>query len=181
MSELNVILEEIYDQAKIGRWQKVLSEWKDFPVIAKRCSRYEKETSGWSFLHQAAYFGNVQACRELIRLGASANKPSRDGKTAVDVAVEKGFVELAALLQSSLHDEGSLWANSTDSDLGPSSDRWEEAIEHCAREAMLVAYAGGVVKIPPGARYFSDSFDRVLIGWHGTYDPPCGMDGCSML
>lgn len=181
MSELQVFIEEIYGQAKIGRWQKVLSEWKDYPVIAKRCSRYENKTSGWSFLHQAAYFGDARACRELIRLGASADKPSRDGKTAVDVALEKGFFELADLLRRSLHDEGSLWSSSTDSDLRPSSDRWEEAREHCAREAILVAYAGGVVKIPLGARYFADSFGRVLIGWHGTYDPPCGMDGCSML
>jgi hypothetical protein len=39
---------------------------------------------------------------------------------------------------------------------------------------------GGVVKIPSGARYFADSFERVLVGWHGSYDPPVGMD-CELM
>jgi hypothetical protein len=46
---------------------------------------------------------------------------------------------------------------------------------------MQVAYAGGVAAIPEGSRYFVDSFERTLVGWHDTYDPPCGMDGESMI
>ena len=86
VNEIKDLIEEVYEQAKIGRWHQVISEWEGFPVVAKRCSRYEKETSGWSFLHQASYFGNEAACRALIRLGAPVNKQSRDGKTAADVA-----------------------------------------------------------------------------------------------
>jgi uncharacterized protein len=40
---------------------------------------------------------------------------------------------------------------------------------------MKVAYGGGVVVIPLGAKYFVDSFERTVVGWHGTYDPPGGM------
>ena len=46
---------------------------------------------------------------------------------------------------------------------------------------MRVAYAGGVITIRQGSRHFVDSFDRTLIGWHGTYDPPSGMDDAALL
>jgi uncharacterized protein len=46
---------------------------------------------------------------------------------------------------------------------------------------MRVAYAGTVVVIPPRARYYADSLERILIGWHGTYDLPRGMDGEPMV
>jgi hypothetical protein len=34
---------------------------------------YRNASSGWTFLHQAAYFGNEAASRELIRWGAKVN------------------------------------------------------------------------------------------------------------
>lgn len=68
-----------------------------------------------------------------------------------------------------------------DSVLLPSSHQWSEATERLSSEAMRVAYGGGVVEISAGARYFVDSLERVLVGWHGTYDPPCGMDGEPMI
>jgi hypothetical protein len=46
---------------------------------------------------------------------------------------------------------------------------------------MAVAYGGAVISIPKGAVYYADSFGRVLIGWHGTYSPPRGMDGEPMV
>lgn len=181
VSGLQSVIEEAYKQAKKGQWERVLAEWKAFPRIAYRCSRYQKESSGWTFLHQAAYFGQELACRELIRLGAAVNRLSREGKTSADVAEEKGHTALAALLRRAYKHEGSQWVAPADPDLRPSSGCWEEANECRATEAMLVAYAGGVVKIPAGRRYFADSFERVLIGWHGSYDPPCGMDGEPMV
>lgn len=38
-----------------------------------------------------------------------------------------------------------------------------------------------VLYSPAGSRYFADEFERTLVGWHGTYDPPRGMDGESMM
>lgn len=170
-----------YEQAKSGNWDLLLRKWSEVPLFAVRCSRYQKPSSGWSFLHQAAYFGNEAACRELIRLGSSVSKKAIDRKTAADVAREKGYLELAALLQRATQEDQSLWSPPIDPNLLPSSSLWNEANERRAQNKILVSYAGGVVKIPEGAKYFVDSFGLVLVGWHGTYDPPCGMDGESML
>lgn len=79
MSELQDLITHSYEQAKSGYWDRVLSEWTEFPLIARWCSRFQKDSSGWTFLHQAAYFGNQGACLELIRLGASVGKASNDG------------------------------------------------------------------------------------------------------
>ena len=181
MSELQSLIEACYEQAKTGKWQRVLADWQELPLLARRCSRYQKASSGWGFLHQAAYFGNEAACRELIRMGASIRQLSLKRETAIGVAQNKGHNALAALLRRARLDEGSLWAVPCDPDLLPSSCLWDEALECRATETLLVAYGGGVVKIPHGSRYFTDAFGRVLVGWHGTYDPPCGMDGESMI
>ena len=181
MSEFQNLVTKAYEQAKSGNWDQVMSEWKEIPLLARRCSRYQRRSSGWTFLHQAAYFGREKACRELVRLGASIGILSRDGKTAADISHEKGHAALASLLRRGLQDKESLWAAPIDPDLRPSSSLWNEAVGCRALEVTLIAYGGSVVKIPNGARYFEDSFGRVLIGWHGTYDPPCGMDGGSMI
>jgi uncharacterized protein len=181
VNELQKLVEVAYEQAKIGEWDRVLSGWREMPLLARQCSRYQKESSGWGFLHQAAYFGNEAACRELIRLGASVGSLSSKGKTSVDISLERGHVAVASLLQRALLDKESIWATAIDPDLRPSSALWGEAVEYRASEVLLVSYAGGIVKIPNGARHFEDSFGRILIGWHGTYDPPCGMDGESMI
>lgn len=181
MSELNKLIEETYAQAKRGEWGKVLSAWNQIPLLARRCSRYSKPSSGWTFLHQAAYFGREDACRELIRLGAHVSKPSLDRKTTADVAHERGHSALAGLLQKASEGHDSLWAAPEDTDLLPSSCLWSEAKESRATEMLLVAYGGGLVQIPVHSRYFVDSFDRAIVGWHGSYDPPYGMDGYSMV
>lgn len=181
MSEIQKLIMNSYENAKKGKWEKVISEWKEIPLLARRCSRYQKSSSGWTFLHQAAYFGHEAVCIELIRLGADPGRLSHDGKAAADVACENGHGALGSLLKQAMPERDSLWAPSSDPDLLPGSNQWNEAEERWAAEFMLVAYGGGVVKIPKGGRFFVDSFDRVLVGWHGTYDPPCGMDGESMI
>jgi hypothetical protein len=85
------------------------------------------------------------------------------------------------LLRQAAHGAKSLWSAPEDPNVLPSSNQWGDAAERRASVAMPVAYGRGVVTIPAGARYFADAFERPLIGWHGTYDPPCGMDGGSMV
>ena len=132
-------------------------------------------------MHQAAYFGHEAACRELIRLGAAVDTLSRERQSAADVAEERKYPALAALLRRASYSAESLWIAPKDPNLLPSSNLWEEATERRTSEAICVAYGGGVVKIAAWSRYFVDSFERTLVGWHGTYDPPCGMDGEPMV
>lgn len=181
MSSLSKFIANAYELAKAGDWDAVLSEWQEFPVLARRCSRYQKRESGWTFLHQAAYFGNESACRELIKFGADVGAETNIGKNAAQVALDKGHSALALMLQRAVHERNSPWAPSPDADLLPSSNAWQEALEHRATDSILVAYADGVVKISKGCRFYGDAFGRILIGWHGTFDPPCDMAGESVL
>lgn len=181
MSELKRPIEQSYENAKRGDWEKVLGEWTEIPLIARRCSRYQKPSSGWTFLHQAAYFGHEKAVRELIRLGASVGTRAKDGSSAEDISRQQGQSALAALLQRAQQPKDSLWSPALDPDLLPSSNLWQEAKERSALEPIFVAYGGGTVFIPRRSRYFVDSFERVLIGWHGTFNPPVDMDAESLL
>jgi uncharacterized protein len=181
MSEQQQAIERAYEEAKRGSWEQVLSTWRRAPHLAQECSRYQKPSSGWTFLHQAAYFGHEAACRELIRLGAAVGTLSRERQNAADVAEEHKYPDLAALLRRASDGAGSIWSAHTDPNLLPSSNLWREATERRASEAMCVAYGGAVIRIPAGSRYFVDSFGRALVGWHATYDPPCGMDGEPMV
>jgi hypothetical protein len=181
MNEQQQAIERAYEKAKRGSWEQVLSTWRQAPHLARECSRYQKPSSGWTFLHQAAYFGHEAACRELIRWGAAVGTLSLERQSAADVAEQRKYPALAAILRRASHGAESLWSTPKDANLFPSSNLWGEATERRASEIMCVAYGGGVVQIPAGSRYFVDSFERTLVGWHGTYDPPCGMDGEPMV
>ena len=39
-------------------------------------------------------------------------------------------------------------------------------------------YMGKVINIIPGCSYYIDNTtNKIVVGWHGSYNPPCGMDG----
>jgi hypothetical protein len=172
-------VEQLYELAKRGSWPDVRARWTQDESLALRCSRFVRSTSGWTFLHQAAWFGVEPACRDLIRLGAAA-APGKDGRTPSQVATAQGNLAIAALLDDAARVD-SLWEPPRDPGWYPSSPRWSEATERHAARTMTVAYGGGGVQIEAGRRYHVDSFERTLVGWHGTFDPPRGMDGQSML
>jgi hypothetical protein len=46
---------------------------------------------------------------------------------------------------------------------------------------MAIDYNGGVVNIPNGTSYYTNEKCVPLIGWHGSYNPPCDMGGNSMI
>lgn len=177
MSELNRLVFTSYELAKKGRWDQVISDWTCIPLLGLRCSRYQREKSGWTFLHQAAYFGHQPACQYLIKLGAPVSLLSHDQNLASDVARTKGYVALADWLDRAIEKDDSLWAPPKEMGLHPSSCHWDDAKKCRAVNDIFVAYANGLVRIPIGSSYFVDDYDRILVGWHGTFDPPCGMDG----
>lgn len=174
-------VERLYVLAKQGAWSAVLSAFDTQPLVAANCSRFKKASSGWTFLHQAAYFGSESAARALIRLGASLKVQSNERETAADVADARGHGELSRLLRTAAQSADNLWEPSSHPELLPSSCAWVDGVVRRASNELRVSYGGGAIVIPAGSRYFVDSFERILVGWHGTYDPPCGMDAESMV
>ena len=167
--------------AKQGAWDELLAWWGAASVFAMVCSRYRNAPSGWTFLHQAAYFGNEAASRELIRWGAKVNAAAANRETPADTANNRGHDGLADLLHAASTGESELWEAPSDIDLLPSSNHWDEAVTCHAAAEMRVAYGGGSVVIPAGTRYFADALGRTLVGWHGTYNPPADMGGYSSI
>lgn len=84
--------------------------------------------------------------------------------------------------------EESLWApkdgpkDGGDDDVLASSPLWEEAMPVRIRETIRVHYASGIVKASPeSGMVWVDLEARVLVGWHGTVQPPRGMDTWPMV
>lgn len=173
--ELLAQVERLYPLAKAARWEDVWLALAGEHELAAACSRYVKPGSGWSFLHQAAHAGHEGSVRALVRLGASLALRTSDGETPVDVARKGGHDELARRMQRAAERSTGPWEPPAEPGLLPSSSAWDEGSERRAWRELRVAYGGGTVVIPAGARYSVDSFERVLVGWHGTYDPPEGM------
>lgn len=181
MFEGDGLLARAYVLAKRGNWDDLLSQWAADPEQALLASRYRKPTSGWTFLHQAAYFGRDDACRELIRWGAPVEAVSTDGMRPADVAEDRRHYGTADLLRHASPGASGLWAPPTRLDLLPSSPLWDEGEERYAEHDMRVAYASRYRTIEAGSRHWVDSFGRTLVGWHGSIDPPLGMDAYPMV
>ncbi len=174
-------VDEFYALAKQGEWAAVLAAWRLDPAFARRCAHYAKQTSGWTFLHQAAHFGAERAVRELVGWGASAAATSLDGQDVEAVARARGHDDVADLVSRAAGVDHGPWEAPLDPEVLPSSCLWDEAQVRRATTPMTVAYGGSLVDIRDGDQYFVDSFERVLVGWHGTYCPPLGMSAEPMV
>ncbi|WP_429611606.1 ankyrin repeat domain-containing protein [Variovorax sp. W2I14] len=179
MKNIQDYVAQAYEDAKAGRWAELLDVWATSPILLARCSRYSKPSSSWTFLHQAAHFGNEPGCKVLIGKGANLEARDKKSRTPADVAKQQGHLEVERLLRAAEVDR--LWEPSSDPDVLPSSSRWREATATLASTDIYVAYGGATVRIPMGTPHFIDSLSRILVGWHGTFNPPRGMDGESML
>lgn len=174
-------VEGLYAQAKRGAWGTVLAAWRRDPELASACAHFTKPTSGWTFLHQAAHFGNEAACRALIQAGASVISASRDGQTPSQVALARGRGHVAEVLDHAASGVDRLWDAPTEAGVLPSSCLWSEAQPRTATSELVVAYGGAVTRVRQGGTYYVDSFGRVLVGWHGTTTPPADMAGYPMV
>jgi ankyrin repeat protein len=58
-----------------------------------------RQAGGWTPLHAAAMFGNAPLAELFLNRGATADLTNDQGKTARDLAVEKGHTEIAGLLE----------------------------------------------------------------------------------
>jgi hypothetical protein len=174
-------IERLYALADAGRWDHVLSALVGEHELAAHASRHRHPTLDASLLHLAARDGHEQAARAFVRLGSPLSARDARDRTPSDLAAEHGHLALAELLILAARAATELWVPSAHPFHLPSSSAWEQARERHAVRELRVAYGGGLRVIDAGAHHYVDAFDRVLIGWHGSYDPPLGMDGESML
>jgi uncharacterized protein len=171
---------ELFRRAAEGRWLEVLDALERDPAVGERAARAALDGEGRTLLHLAALAGHEGAARALIRLGARVDARDAAGATAADLA-SGPHAALSELLRDAARTGSRLWEPSEEPGPRPASSRWAQATARRARAPFEVAYGGVAVRIQAGDRYFVDVYERVLVGWHGTTDPPCGMDGGSMV
>ncbi|WBR14440.1 Ankyrin repeat protein [Pandoravirus kuranda] len=225
---MDSLVGRLYEEAKRGRWDLVLQRIEADSALGARAAAYVRPASGWTFLHQAAFWGHDNACRVLLAAGASAavvcragtrpdqaarrrkhddlatwlcgladeaprTQRAHDGRRATTATTNLGAIVRSACsdgmnrlrrLSKSTHASAASTRAPIDDTPGTivaCSGRYAEAIEMCAATRMDVVYGGGVVHVPQGARYYVDTTGGVLVGWHGTFDPPLGMDGLPLV
>lgn len=179
-----VTVEDVYLAGKQGAWDVVERAFLRDPALAGRAVRHVKPSSGWTLLHQAAYWGSKDAARLCLAYGGALDVADDHGKIPADIAAGRGDAELAEWLRAG--EVGDLWKPvAAAPNRRASSCKWRSCdpttAVRTAEEDFLVAYAGHAVTIRRGQQYHLDDWGRVLVGWHGTTDPPCGMDGESVL
>jgi hypothetical protein len=164
--EIEVFLEDFFDDAKLTT------------VECTAAARFQG--NNFTTLHQMAFWGSLPGCQACVLAGADLSAVSKDGLgTPSQVARSRGHEQLAALLDPDAASVGRNWEVSGDK--WAASSRFGEAKEATARRDMEIACAGGTRKLSKGGRYFQDALGRVLVGWHGTTNPPRGMDGESEI
>ena len=173
------MLSKVFQQARRGEWDSVMNTFQDIQECSK-ASRYVSTSSErWTFLHHAAFWGNEGAIKRLIECGSDINAEDSDGKTPAIIAAENGKEEISNLISSAA--VGSLWEPSKDISTVASSNLFSESRPEVLRKRKNVSYGGGSFELSAGTLVYVDSFNRPLIGWHGSFSPPCGMDGSSMV
>lgn len=229
---MDSLVGRLYEEAKSGAWDHVLERIEADSVLAARVAAYVRPASGWTFLHQAAFWGHDRACCVLLAAGASPAAVCRAGMRPDQAACRRKHDDLAAWLcgladdaSQTRHTHEHRRASTAATNLGaivrnacndgmnrlrrlsksartpaatatmttpaeagdapgaivPCSGRYAEAVEMRAATRIEVAYGGGVVHVPQGARYYVDATGGILVGWHGTYDPPLDMDGVTLV
>lgn len=219
-------VDRLYKEAKLGMWDGVLERLKSDDRLAAKAAVYARPASGWTLLHQAAFWGNDEACRLLLDAGASPAAMCHAGTRPDQAARRRKHDDLAGWLcgladaaeaSRALHAHEQRHAPTISTGLGAivlnacsdgmdrlrrlsksarapvattsdtphaiasCSRRYSEAIEKRAAAHIYIAYGGGLVCVPQGARYYVDTAGDVLVGWHGTCDPPLDMDGVPLV
>jgi uncharacterized protein len=173
-------LGDLCRRAADGEWSAVADALARDPALGARAARVVLDPDRRTLLHLAALAGEEAAARALIGLGARTDARDGAGATPADLA-DGPHPALGQLLREAAWTGSGPWGPTEEVGPRPSSSRWAGATARHAAEPFEVAYGGSIVRIQRGTRYFVDEFHRVLVGWHGTTDPPSGMYGESMV
>jgi O-acetyl-ADP-ribose deacetylase (regulator of RNase III) len=140
------------------------------PAAAKEVSG---STKGPLEVFLVAYTSNEQEALKQVFAEANSKSASSAADAPVCAAASGGSV---GTMSTSMGRSAAAPVK-----LLPCSRKFSEATEAIATTPLAISYAGGVVDIPAGARYYTDAAGVALIGWCGSYDPPGDMDGESVL
>lgn len=168
------------DFAEDRGWDEALERVRADSSFGRALAHARHPKTKWRAIHYAAKFGQLELTKELIRHGAHPVLPV-SGKRPVDLAKEGGHSSVVGVLYDVQANSSANWSPPEDSSLWPSSCWWESGRKTTSKEPKRIAYAGGIVELAAGETRFEDTYGRTLIGWHGTYNPPCGMDGDSVI
>ena len=75
-------------------------------IISAGADVNQRTESGWSPLHQAAYFGYMEMARALVARGADIRAATSTGRTAISLAEQEGHNKIASWLRSQLPSSG---------------------------------------------------------------------------
>jgi ADP-ribosylglycohydrolase len=156
---------------------KALHDDARFGALAARA--FVQPYTGRTLLHAAAAAASRPACRLLISRGASLHTLDAAGKRPAELCPDPA---LAADLMEATRSGGD------DRELGAedahymraSSFLWRGATAKVCSRSFPVKHPGHI-NVRAGEKYYVDAWGRVLVGWHGSVSPPCGMDGEPMV
>ncbi len=55
----------------------------------------------WTVLHEAAFYGHVEVTKVLIEKGADVDAKDKNNETAVEIAIQRGYHQIAELIKNS--------------------------------------------------------------------------------
>lgn len=88
---------------------------------------------------------------------------SQRGSSLPKAQSDEGTLKLESIEQTASWEDGA--------EPGSLPENWKK---HQAEQNIIVDYGGSTVTILKGENYFTYQ-GKVAIGWHGSYNPPCGM------
>tara|TARA_B100001758_G_scaffold181670_1_gene158380 strand:- start:8420 stop:8782 length:363 start_codon:yes stop_codon:yes gene_type:complete len=77
-------------------------------MIASGVAVNDTNSSGWTCLHEACIFGNRKLVDLLLVNGADVQACDVNGRTALNVAIDNGHFEIAALLEQARVQQASI-------------------------------------------------------------------------
>ncbi len=178
------------DAARAGRWAEVF-ELLEQPWV--NVNQWRLGGSSWfTALHQAAWLGaSTSVVSGLLERGALRSLPTRDGRTAHDIARDRGHVHLLEQLTPPPHELTSERAEALDAGLGSVidgrlklpegiADSYGKPLEQCLRYPPVVVlteypeqrlwfavpgmYGGFSVALMKGGYLYVESWIRVVGG-----------------